>query len=265
MRGQGIGCLGICPASAVAWHNKTEGGFQMGGKIKGAGAAGAGMVACLMLAAGVTASSPSRAADMSMPVKAAPVSEPSPWFVRVGVGGLFFDSGTAIQLGNVPLPFANATADDNWTVVFDIGYYLTPNISIALTGGYPPTTSLTGQGSIATLGVLGQTTYGPAALTAQYHFNQFGAFQPYVGAGIAYAIIFNADDGAVKNLKVNGAPAFVLQAGAEYAFDQHWGVFADVKKLFLEVDASGIVGGLPVQADVRLDPLIVSFGGSYRF
>ncbi|ABS70086.1 OmpW family protein (plasmid) [Xanthobacter versatilis] len=227
----------------------------------------AGIGACLALATGVLAGAPmARAADMTTPVKAvAPVSEPSPWFVRVGVGGLFFDSSTNILLGNAPVPFSDATADNNWTVVFDIGYYITPNISLSLTGGYPPTTTLTGQGSLAALGALGKTTYGPAALTAQYHFNQFGAFQPYVGAGIAYAIIFNSNDGAVKNLKVNGAPAFVLQAGAEYAIDQHWGVFADVKKLFLEVDATGIVAGLPVQADITLDPLIVSFGASYRF
>jgi outer membrane protein len=101
-------------------------------------------------------------------------------------------------------------------------------------------------------------------LTAQYHFKGLGAFKPYIGAGGAYAVIFNSPDGAIQKLNVDGAPAFVAQVGFDYALNQTWGLFVDAKKLFLSVNADGLLGA-PATAKVKLDPLVVSGGVVYRF
>lgn len=194
----------------------------------------------------------------------APVQDPL-WYVRVGLGGVVFDSGASIRTPYGPVTGASATADNNLTALFEIGYFVSDAVAVSLTGGYPPTTTLTGTGTAAALGALGDVTYGPATLTAHYHFKGFGPWQPYLGAGVGYAIIFNSSDGAVKNLNVSGAPAFVLQAGVDYIIDRNWAVFVDVKKLFLSVNASGTLGPTPVRADVTLDPLVLFTGIAYRF
>lgn len=226
-------------------------------------------VAVLVAVAVGSGASQGAAADLSQPAVpstvAPAVAAPSPWFVRLGAAGVYLDSSASVKLMGAPFPGASATASDNYTAVFDIGYYIYPNISITFTGGYPPTTTLTGRGAIAPFGTVGKATYGPAILTAQYHFDGLGAFKPYLGGGVAYAIIVNAQDGAVSNLRVEGAPGAAIQAGFDYAVDQHWGVFVDVKKLFLKVDANAELGPVPVSAKITLDPLIVSTGISYRF
>lgn len=223
-----------------------------------AGAA-AGMTAAIALPACVSA------ADLAAaPTTAAALPDPS-WYVRVGLGGVLFDSGATITSSMGPVTGASAHADNNLTALFEVGYFLYDNIAVSLTGGYPPTTSLNGAGTATALGTLGKVTYGPATLTAHYHFKNFGPIQPYVGAGLGYAIIFNSASGTVQNLSVNGAPAFVLQAGVDYILARNWAVFFDVKKLFLSVDATGTLGGMPIAADVKLDPLVLFTGITYRF
>lgn len=191
----------------------------------------------------------------------------SPWFVRAGGAYIGFDSSTKFYLDGAFVPGASATASDNGAFLFDIGYYLTKDISVMVTGGWPPKTTLTANGTAAALGTAGYVTYGPAALTAQYHFN-LGSIKPYVGGGVAYSIIFGTNDSAVRNLRINGNFAPVVQGGFEVPVSGHWSLFADVRKLWLSVDAKGDVpafGFAPAKADVTLDPLVVSGGIAYRF
>jgi outer membrane protein len=214
----------------------------------------------------LVAAVPARAADpVATTNPTVPTGVVSPWFLRLGAAGVLFDSSASIKLAGAPVPGASAKAADNLTAMFEFGYYLNPNLSLQFTGGFPPTTTLTGKGTIAPLGTLGKATYGPAAISASYHFTDFGAFKPYVGAGALYAIVFSTRDGAVTGLKVDGAPGALVQAGFDYALDKNWSIFVDAKKLFLSVDARGTALGAPVTAHIRLDPTIVSTGIAYRW
>ena len=56
---------------------------------------------------------------------------------------------------------------------------------------------------------------------------------------------------------------YAFQAGTDYWLDNHWGLNFDVKKLYLNVDASVNSGG--VRANVDLDPWIVGAGIAYHF
>jgi len=180
----------------------------------------------------------------------------------VGAAGVMFDSGASLTLGGVAVPGASAKASNNVTAMFEFGYFINDNISVQLTGGYPPISTLTGTGTIASLGTLGKATYGPAVASMNYHLTNFGAFQPYVGLGVAYAIIFASHDGAVHNLSVQGEGGWALQGGADYYLNRNWSLFVDAKYIFLHVSATGNALGLPVTAQVRLDPTIVSGGVS---
>ena len=67
----------------------------------------------------------------------------------------------------------------------------------------------------------------------------------------------------VATLQADGSFGWALQAGADYWFDEHWGVNIDVKKIWVDVDAS--VNSGAVRGNVELNPLIVGAGVSYRF
>jgi outer membrane protein len=83
---------------------------------------------------------------------------------------------------------------------------------------------------------------------------------PYVGAGLGYMHVFGTRDGVVTDLTVNSAFGAVLQAGVDVALTDNIGVFADLKKYFISTTASGSLGGMPITANARVDPLVVSTG-----
>jgi outer membrane protein len=220
-------------------------------------------VRALLAAAALHAvtAAPAGAADLAPQAR----PEEPKWFIKLGPGGVLFNSSAKLSTPLGQVPGASARAGDNFTGLFEIGYFFTDNLAVSLTGGIPPTAKLTGTGTAAGLGTIGQAVYGPATLTAHYHYKGLGAFQPYAGLGVGYAFIFDSKDGAVTNLNVKGAPAFVMQGGFDYVLDRNWAVFVDVKKLILSVDATGNLGPTPINARVKLDPTIASTGISYRF
>jgi outer membrane protein len=192
-------------------------------------------------------------------------------FVNVGIAGLLFDTNASINVAGNPLPNSNVRASNNVTLGLGVGYFFTPNISVMALVGVPPTTKLSGQGGLSGL-TLGKVTYGPSILAANYHFRQFGAFQPYVGAGISYTIIFGTDDSAVVNLRVKNAVGAVIRAGFDVMLSDRWGVFFSANKIFVSTNITGSVnpaipglGGAPASANISFDPLILFSGVTYRF
>src|SRR3954453_5768171 len=133
-------------------------------------------------------------------------------YIDIGLAGLFFDTDASIKAAGSHLPGANLSASNNFTLGIGIGYFVTPEVSLLAILGVPPTTTLTGQGTLSGL-TLGKVTYGPGMLTANYHFRQFGAFQPFLGAGLAYTIVFGTEDNAITNLRVKNSIGAVIRAG----------------------------------------------------
>lgn len=191
---------------------------------------------------------------------------PGRWYGRVGGVGAFYHPGATVALGGQNVPDSSVDVGTDVTLTFDIGYEISDDLSVQLMFGVPPRPSITGERAIASLGELGKVRYGPLILTGLYHLPRLGPARPYAGLGAAYAVIFNADDGSVSNLRVHNDWGFVLQAGAEIPVGRRVALFADVKRIWLSVDADGtVVSGIPVDARVRLDPTLVSAGLKFRF
>ena len=111
---------------------------------------------------------------------------------------------------------------------------------------------------------LGKTWVLPPTLTLQYHFTPDRAFSPYIGAGLNYTMFYSEDTAAgFTDLDVEGGVGYALQVGADYWLNDNWGLNLDVKKLFLNADASLNNGA--ITADVDLDPWLIGAGVSYRF
>ena len=195
----------------------------------------------------------------------APIEAPAPWFFRLGVGGVLFNSSASLTLGGATVPGASAHASNNVTAIVEFGYFINDNLSVQLTAGYPPTTSLSGRGVIAPLGTLGKATYGPAVLSLDYHITNFGAFRPYLGIGVVDALVLSTQDGAVHHLAIPSAGGWAVEGGFDYYLNRNWSLFADAKYLFLSASATGNALGAPVTAVVRLDPTIVTGGIGYHW
>lgn len=192
--------------------------------------------------------------------------EESRWFGRIGVVAAIYHSSATISTGGTVIPGAFAIVSNNTSVTFDIGCDITRHISGQLMVGIPPKPTITGEGTVASLGELGAVRYGPAILTGLYKVRRLGAFHPYAGAGTGYAIILKDHGASVSDLHVRNNFGFVLQGGTEYELARKWTLFADFKEVWLAVDAHGLITGVvPVTAHVKLNPSLVSVGLKYRF
>ena len=141
-----------------------------------------------------------------------PTPEPLPpappiFYVHVGALGVFTQPNAQSTGGGffnfLPVPqgararvaqgaLSNVAIRPNYTVGLEAGYFVTPNIAVALSAGVPPlvhlkATNLTLTPSLGT-NLLGSVRFGPAMGLLQYHFTNFGAFQPYFGVGAAYVL-----------------------------------------------------------------------------
>lgn len=195
-------------------------------------------------------------------------AENAGWFLELGPAHVGFSEGADVSVAGQPVPGSDAHLSDNQTLAAGLGYRFQNNFSVIAIAGIPPTTKLKGAGALEGMEV-GEVTYGPLIVAANYHFPAMGGFSPYVGVGYNYTIIFDTDSGAdIAGFDADNASGAVLRAGFDYRFNQHHGVFLSVNKIFVSADATGTApafGGAPVTADVTLDPLIIHAGWRYQF
>jgi len=188
-----------------------------------------------------------------------------PCFTRFGFLVAPYHSSATIATNGQLLSGGSAKASNNMSVTFDLGCDITKNISVSVTSGIPVKPHVTGEGTAASLGVLGKVRYGPMILAGQYRFPKVGRFRPYVGGGAAYAIIFKNFDGSVKNLQVNNNWGSVIQGGTEYEVNSKYTFFVDFKEVWLAVNAHGVLDdGSDVKARVKLNPSLITVGIKFR-
>lgn len=188
------------------------------------------------------------------------IAASSPWMLRVrGLGVITHDSGTIDGVTGAGLSYSDTVIPE-----LDVSYFFTDNIAAELILG-------TTFSKIKTTGTIGEMDVGktwllPPTVTLQYHFTNFGAFKPYVGAGLNYSMFYNqSEKGGFTNLDVKNDFGAALQVGFDYMLDKHWGVNFDVKKIFLDTKWSADLNGTPVSGRAKIDPWLIGAGITYRF
>ena len=189
----------------------------------------------------------------------------SRWTIRAGLTSLRLADQVDLSVGGAPFPGAGLSTFEHATPTVQIGYFFARNIAVNATLGIPPTIDVYGGGTIGALPKLGEVTYGPTTLTLQYHPIRTGRIRPFIGAGLAYMIVFDTEDGAFQNLEVENDLSFAFEAGVEFMITSRFGLSADVKHALLRPTATGTFNGLPVVGQTRLDPLAFSLGASFHF
>ncbi|HUZ91335.1 MAG TPA: OmpW family outer membrane protein [Methylocella sp.] len=222
------------------------------------------------------------AADLTPPAPEPLPPAPPTFYVHAGAlmvktnpnamptGGGFLDF---IPTPIGPVTLTNVAIRPSYTLGLEAGYFVTPNIAIALSAGIPPLLHVKAMNLSATAALgtnlLGSARFGPAMALLQYHFTNFGAFQPYFGAGAAYVLMFsNVSDGILTNFSVDQNFAFVVQGGADYMLTQNWGVYVDVKKLiYYNPPFQGKLLNLniPVRTLGSLDPWALGAGITFKY
>ena len=209
------------------------------------------MMAAVMAISGISAASVVLSAGEAMAQEAK-----SPWMIRGRIVGIIPDESSSLNpaIGKID-------ADAAVMPEIDISYFFTPNIAvelIAATTNHDMSVDLTGGGNLD----LGDVWVLPPTLLLQYHFMPDGEFRPYVGAGVNYTHLYSADDTATTSVNYDGGFGFALQAGVDVPISGNWSWNFDVKKIWVNVDAT--VNGA-VTADVDLDPWVIGTGIGYRF
>lgn len=195
-------------------------------------------------------------------------AQESPWTLRLGAAHVGFSPDVKVSVEGTPVPGANATATDNTTLGFELSYDVTPRWTARLLGGVPPTTTLSGTGTIANAGALGKVKYGPLVASMTFNLLESGPVRPYVGAGLNYTIVFKSEDAFITNLDVPSRFGGVVQAGVEIPLDKEWSISLDARKIYLKTKADGTLpamGGARAHADITLNPLVVFASIGKRF
>ncbi len=190
------------------------------------------------------------------------------FMVRAGVSVVIPDASADVLSNGVLVGTADADISTEVIPSLTLTYFLNKNIAAELFCCFAKH-NVEGKGAIAGAD-LGDTWIFPPAVTLQYHFDPIGGFKPYVGAGVQYIAFFGESRSAALGTKmsIDNAFGFTLQAGIDVELGAGWYANLDVKKTWLDTEASwGDTGpGLGVvTADVDVDPLIVSANIGYRF
>ena len=134
-------------------------------------------------------------------------------------------------------PNSGLSISDQVVPELDISYFFTKNIAAELILGVTRH-SISGNGSLANLPI-GKTTLLPPTLTLQYHFDNFGAFKPYIGAGVNYTVVLQTIRLPIRqppssvrprslplttSVHVSNAWGGAVQFGFDYMLDRHWGL-----------------------------------------
>jgi outer membrane protein len=180
------------------------------------------------------------------------------WMIRARVLGVIPDESTSNWRN---ISGDNDVGIDNSVVPeLDFTYFFNRNLAVELIAAVTPH-EISGKADLAGADI-GKAWLLPPTVLLQYHFETERGWKPYVGAGINYTVFFNEKAGDFDTLKLDNSFGWALQAGIDIPIRDNWYFNIDVKKLWLDTEAT--VNGT-IRADVNIDPWIVGVGLGYRF
>ena len=159
------------------------------------------------------------------------------------------DSGLDVDVGDSTMPTLGFT------------YFLTDHFAVEAILG---TTrhEIRAQGGATDVAVH-ETWVLPPVVTLQYRPMPEARVSPYVGAGVNYMMFFEGEDRNGFEVELEDGFGYALQAGADVALTGPWTLNLDVKRVWFDTEAT--INGGALEADVGLDPWVVSLGVGRKF
>lgn len=188
------------------------------------------------------------------------------WQVRLrGVGVV-----TPDQSANIGIIGGDVQISDTFIPELDFTYFFTENFAAELILGTTKHDVKAINSAVGNVD-LGSVWLLPPTLTAQYHFytSDERVFKPYIGAGINYTLFYNIKSGDVADVEYDNAIGYAAQLGFDLMLDDTFFINIDAKRLFLStdvtVDASNLVPGLGIPAEVDINPWLFGLGVGMKF
>lgn len=182
--------------------------------------------------------------------------------LRVGAAGVY---PTGESEGIAAIGGGKVEVDSAWSLGLSLSYMLTDNIGIGVLGAYPFTHDVKGSGSASGLGDVAEITHLPPTVTVEYYFNNSSAFTPFVGAGLNYTFIYDEETKGALNgtdLDVDDSWGYALEAGLDYAINDHWMVSGQIYYINIETEADSSAVG---KFDVDVNPMVYFLSAGYKF
>lgn len=180
---------------------------------------------------------------------------------------------------------ASARVSNSIIPEIDLTYYVTKNIAVETIAGYTRH-SITATGPLAGIPV-GSTNLLPVSLLAQYHWTDFGPFQPYIGVGATWAVPYSYTPGnswtplitaigftgfaSVRSLQIGTSIGVAGQIGFDYMITPNIGINVDLKRIMAEPTAHATIynsllnQNIHVRVKSNIDPWLASVGVTLRF
>ena len=197
----------------------------------------------------------------------------SGWMLRTGYARATFDPAAAVHVAGQGVPGADVDVPARDVLLGDVGREVGGRWIARVAFGLPVEVPVGAAGALAATlpaaaGPLGEVEIAPLLGTLLYAPLHKHGVRPYAGFGAGYVFVLDATEGAVESLHASGAWVPVLQAGCDVELTSRLSLFVDARWMPLETRVTGNVpalGGLGVEADVQLDPTVISAGVGYRF
>ncbi|MFN2100686.1 OmpW/AlkL family protein [Altererythrobacter sp. MF3-039] len=179
---------------------------------------------------------------------------------------------TEVEIDEFGLPAGTQSeANNNITPTVAVEYFISNNFSIETIAGVTQH-DVDGLGGLDGAELVSDAKIIPGTVTLKYHFDVGSGFKPYIGAGPAYFIVFGDDAGAdvaalgVTDVDLTNEFGFALQAGADIALSEGFGLSIDAKRYFIGTDARFFVDDTEIiRTKHDLDPWVLSAGAYFRF
>ena len=152
--------------------------------------------------------------------------------------------------------------DSNATLSLAAEWYFTRNVALDVLGSVPFKHDIRLNSDNSKVGSI---KHLPPTISLQYHFNPAGGFDPYLGAGVNYTLIFDKQTtGALAGMTLSVENSFgpAVQAGGDFALGKDWLLGIDVRYIWIKAKAA--VNGASI-GDVKVDPLVYGVSIGRRF
>jgi outer membrane protein len=174
-------------------------------------------------------------------------------------------STTGVKGPGIPAG-ADAETGDATTVFLEFERLITPNLGVELALGLPPKIKAKATGTVAFLGddILSAKNVTPT-LFLNYHFGSASStWRPYIGAGINYTRFIDIESRLAPDVQMSDSIGPAIKLGLEYALSREWSLFASVAALKVKTDLVA-TGATVLTTTIDINPVVYSFGASYRF
>ncbi|GLU34097.1 OmpW family outer membrane protein [Trinickia caryophylli] len=184
---------------------------------------------------------------------------------------------------------SGAMLDSADTIGLTATYFVTDHIAAEAVLGIPPRFTLSGSGTLSSLGQMGTAYEWSPTVLLKYYFNDAQSrFRPYVGAGGSYvwysgvklssavasgAFLYSSTYGTAlegtTTAKLSSSFAPVVNAGFAYNFDKHWSAGLSISYMWLSTRATltthSSVGTVTSSAKIHVNPIVTFASVGYRF